>query len=148
MFYHVYGPVEGRRHDWTMYCHSGLDAQLEEVLMVNGEQFCVYGDSGYKQRHNLELPLQGATLTADQAEFNQAMYAARLTAEGMLKEVKTYWTMVDFPRKMRFLQISVVTLYMCGMLPCNIRNFFYRNQKSQYFNSDPPTLDEFLTSRD
>lgn len=144
MFAHVYGPVEGRRHDWTLYARSELDGNLEVVLVVGGRQFCIYGDSGYNRRDYLEIPFQGSNLSPDQAAFNKAMSAARITVEWMFKEVKTFWTMVDFPRKMRVLQIPVGTLYKAAILLCNIRNCFYRNQTSLYFGCKPPTLEEYL----
>ena len=28
LIYHASGPLEGRRHDWTMYVPSGIDEQL------------------------------------------------------------------------------------------------------------------------
>jgi len=44
---HVYGPLEGRRHDWTLYMRSGLDESLGDLLLVDGKQYVIYGDSGY-----------------------------------------------------------------------------------------------------
>jgi nuclease HARBI1 len=43
---HAAGPLEGRRHDWTLYLRSGLDAELENRLHIEGTQYCIYGDSG------------------------------------------------------------------------------------------------------
>ena len=43
---HAVGPLEGRLHEWTLYVRSGVDEQLEEILLVEGRQFYVYGDSG------------------------------------------------------------------------------------------------------
>ena len=34
MILHAYGPIEGRRHDWTLYVISGLDEQLPALLNV------------------------------------------------------------------------------------------------------------------
>jgi len=53
MFYHVYVPAEGRRHDWTLYFRSGLDAQLDEVMHVGEVQYCIFGDSGCNVREYL-----------------------------------------------------------------------------------------------
>lgn len=148
MFYHMFGPVEGRRHDWTLYARSELDEQLEDVMVVDDVQYCIYGDSGYNERAFLEIPFQGSSLTENQAAFNKAMSAARITVEWMFKEVKTYWTMVDFPRKMRVLQAPVGSLYVAAVLLSNIRNCFYRNETSIYFNCKPPTLEEYLNWRE
>lgn len=34
----MFGPLEGRRHDMTMYYRSGLDELLPEALVVDGTQ--------------------------------------------------------------------------------------------------------------
>jgi len=47
--------------------------------------------------------------------------------EWMFKEVKTYWTRVDFSRKMQVLQIPVGLLYLAAMLLSNVHNCFYKN---------------------
>ena len=148
IFYNVYGPVEGRRHDWTLFVRSDLDTQLEEVMKVGDRQFCIFGDSGYNVREYFEIPFQGSHLNENQRAFNRAMSGARITVEWMFKELKKFWTAVDFPRKMRVLQLPVGTLYLAAILLCNVRNCFYRNQTSIYFRCNPPTLEAFLTWRE
>lgn len=39
MFYHVHGPIELRRRDWTTYVRSNLEAVLETVLDIYGDQY-------------------------------------------------------------------------------------------------------------
>ena len=141
---HAHGPLEGRRHDWTLYVRSGLEENLEEVMMVNGIQYCLYGDSGYSLRLFLEVPFQGSNLTHSQRALNVAMSRVRVTVEWAFKEVKLYWTTVDFKRKMRFAESPVGALYLAAMLLTNMRNCIYPNTISQYFRCLPPTLDEYL----
>jgi nuclease HARBI1 len=78
---HAHGPMEGRRHDWTLFLQSGLDNQLAEKLRIGGTQYCLYKDSGYSQREYLEIPYQGSALSAHQRAFNKQMPAARITVE-------------------------------------------------------------------
>lgn len=148
MFLHVYGPVEGRRHDWTLYTRSNLDAQLENALLVGSRRFCIYGDSGYNARDYMEVPLQGANLSDNQKAFNTAMSGSRVTVEWMFKEVKLYWGKMDFKRKLRIRESPVGALYLSAMLLTNIRNCLYPNQTAQYFKVAPPSLEEYLQSRD
>ncbi|TDL14164.1 hypothetical protein BD410DRAFT_700488, partial [Rickenella mellea] len=45
---HVYGPVEGRRHDETLYRQSGLSELLDKYSWgPDGESLAIFGDSGY-----------------------------------------------------------------------------------------------------
>jgi hypothetical protein len=54
---HAAGPLEGRRHDWTLYMRSGLDEELEGGLCIADTQYCIHGDSGYNRRAWMEIPL-------------------------------------------------------------------------------------------
>ena len=60
----LFGPVEGRRHDSVLLADSGL---LEELLQYSfapdGTPLCVYGDSAYPLRVDLQGPFKGANLT-------------------------------------------------------------------------------------
>lgn len=38
LFFVLYGPVEGRRYDMTLYFDSGLDATLQDQLSIDGER--------------------------------------------------------------------------------------------------------------
>lgn len=145
---HVYGPIEGRRHDWTMYTRSGLDEHLPDLLGINGVQYCLFGDSGYNRRWFMEVPFQGSNISPNQIAFNKAMSAARITVEWIFKEVKLYFTAVDFKRKMKVFESPVGSLYLAAMLLSNMRNCVYRNQISKYFKCLPPTLEEYLIHKD
>lgn len=48
LIFHVFGPIEGRHHDWTLHRRSGLDEMPSQSLVVDGRQYAIYGDSGYK----------------------------------------------------------------------------------------------------
>ena len=83
MLLHVYGPLEGRKHDWTLYARSGLEEKLPNCMQLEeGTRFCIYGDSGYIRRWYLDTPFQGASLSPDQSSFNEAISAVRVTVVG------------------------------------------------------------------
>lgn len=90
LFLHLYGPIEGRRHDWTLYTRRESDRILEMVMRVGNFQYLVYGDSPYKNRVFLNRPFAGSNLTVAQTAFNQTMASARVIVEWLYKEVKLY----------------------------------------------------------
>ena len=140
MIAHLYGPLEGRRHYWTLYVRSGLDEMLPDVLEANGIRYCIYGDSGYNSRWFMEVPFQEARLTAAQKAFNTAMSAVRITVEWICKELKMHFAAtVDFKRKMKIFESPVGILYSSAMLLSNFRDCFYPNQISRYFDVSPPS---------
>eukprot|EP00171_Calliarthron_tuberculosum_P005862 IDg5862t1 len=95
---HAYGLMEGRCHDWTLYVRSGVEDKLE-----------------------------GSNLSAGQRAFNIAISKVRVTEEWIFKEVKLYWMLVDFKRKMRIGESSSGSLYIAAMLLTNMRNCLYPN---------------------
>lgn len=141
MFTHVYGPLEGRRDDWTLYMGSQVDTQLERVLLVDYHKYCINGDSGYNRRPYLYIPFQGAELSEEQRVFNKAMSGSRNAVEWIFKELKQYWTVLGFKRKLRIGESPVAALYFSGMLLRNVRNCIYPNTVSEYFGCSPPSLE-------
>ena len=64
---HLYGPVEGRRHDSSMLASSGLLQELQRFSNspITGTPMCLYGDPTYPLRAHLQGPFRGAALTQD-----------------------------------------------------------------------------------
>ena len=57
---HLYGPIEGKRHDSVMLHESNLFAQLERLGNANnGDPFCIYGGPAYPLRPQLICPYRG-----------------------------------------------------------------------------------------
>ena len=99
---HVFGPMEGRRHDWTLFARRELDEQLSFILVVEGKQYYLYADNGYSERIYLQVRFQGDNLPDAQRAHDTAISLARVTVEWIFKEINLYWTTVDFiKRKMR-----------------------------------------------
>ena len=68
---HMYGPMEGCRHDSGMLRQSGLLHDLDALPPPpNGGVYCVYGDPAYPLRPQLLAPYKGNNLTAEQQAFN------------------------------------------------------------------------------
>ena len=137
-------PIEGRRHDWTLYVRSDLDAIIPTVLEIDGKRFCLFGDSGYNRRWYMEVPFQGSELSAAQRAFDRAMSSACISAEWIFKEVKMQFTVMEFKRKMKLVESPIGLMFLCCMFLSNCRNFIYPNQISHYFNCRPPTLENYL----
>lgn len=145
---HASGPLEGCRHDWALYVNSGIDEQFGDMMFLDGVQYFIHGDSGYNERAFLDIPFSGAHLTPVQKAANKETATVRVTVEWMYKEVKLYWTTVDFKRKMRIGEAPVGLLYVSAMLLTNFRNCLYPNTVSQYFNCTPPSLGDYLSHKD
>lgn len=142
-----YGPIEGRKHDWTFYSRRNLKEQLPEYLTVDSTQYCIYGDRVYARIWFLEMPFQGRNLTAEPLACNKAISSARITVEWVFKDVKLFFSSVDRKRNLRLNQSCVGLLYLSALLLYNIRNFIYPSLILKYFESRPPYLEEYQSHK-
>ena len=145
LFFHA-GPIEGRRHDWTLYIRSGVDDALPHVIEINSTLYCSYGDSGYNHRRYLEVPFQGSNLNAYQKVFKTGMAVGRVTVQWMFKELQQQFSCVVFKCNMKLLEAPIGLLYLGCMFLSNCRNCIYLNQTSAYFQCQPPSLEEYFAS--
>ena len=64
---HLFGSLEGRRHDAFMLRGSGLLDRLDQKMVkANGEPYVIYGDPAYPVRRHIIVPFRGARLTPDE----------------------------------------------------------------------------------
>ena len=54
---HMFGPIEGRRHDAFMLNASGLTPKLARPVTPNGDAYVIYGDPAYGMAGNIIPPL-------------------------------------------------------------------------------------------
>jgi len=143
LFFYLYGPVEGRRHDMTLYHESCLDAALASTMTVAVEQFYVYGDAAFMLRPWLQTAFEGL-VTPHQAAHNISMNVPRTAVEWGFKDVKQMCSLLDFPRRMKLRETPVGLLYRAGALFWNLRCCAYGGATSTFFNCPPPTLSQYL----
>ena len=84
---HLFGPVEGRRHDAFMLSVSGLPNKLRALNQPNGQSYVLYGDPAYGLSRNILSPYRGQQLTQAEHDFNWAMSAVRVSVEWTFGEV-------------------------------------------------------------
>lgn len=144
LMFHVAGPVEGRRHDMTLFRQSGVAGVLQEALIIEGRQFFICGDPAYVLRPYLQVCFPRGSLTAAQLAFNQGMAMVRISVEWAFKDVKKYFTHVDFSRKNVLGKVPVAKWFIVSAILWNFRACFYGAQTSRYFDCAPPAFEEYV----
>ena len=83
LFAHLHGPVEGRRHDTTLFVESSLFPLLQVQMRGPAGQppYAVYSDAAYPLDPFLQKGFQGAALTVQQARYNGNFSIARMCVE-------------------------------------------------------------------
>ena len=94
---HLFGPLEGWRHDAFMLRESGLLQELERKMnKANGDPYVIYGDPAYPVRSHILAPFRNAQLTPAEQNFNEAMSAVRTSVEWGYGKIVKYFAFVDF----------------------------------------------------
>ena len=143
---HLYGPVEGRRHDAGVLLESNLLPMLQQYARKpNGDPCSLYGDPAYPMSIFILKGYQGAALTVEQQEFNSAMSSVRQAVEWGFGDVLSHFAFVDFKKQQKIMLQPVAAYYKVSCLFTNCRAICRGgNKTSKFFNMKPPTLAEYL----
>jgi hypothetical protein len=143
---HLYGPVEGRRHDETVFQQSGVSDILDKHFWApDGRALFIYGDPAYNVAAHVLAPYKGTAVTAEESMFNSAMSRCREPVEWCFKEVTQQFPFIDFARNQKVLLSPCGLYYLISMLIGNAHTILHRPQIPQYFHCQPPTLAEYFT---
>ena len=141
----LYGPMEGRRHDAALLEESTLLQRTEQHQKF--QNHALYGDPAYPLRPNLFVPFRGAVLTEEQQQFNRSMSHVREVVEWGFGDIVQLFAFLDFKKNMKLFLQPVGKMYIVGALLVNCHTCLYGNKTSQYFNLDPPALEEYLNGQ-
>lgn len=143
---HLYGPVEGCRHDAGVLQESRLLHQLQQHLVLpGGEIHSLYGDPAYPLTPLIMKGYQGAHLTPQQQVYNTSMSQVRMAVEWSFGDVTTYWAYIDCKKENKLLLQPIGLYYRVAVLMTNCRVILSDgNKTSKYFKIKPPTLEEYF----
>ncbi|CAH3188639.1 unnamed protein product, partial [Porites evermanni] len=143
---HLYGPLEGKRHDAFMLGVSGLLPQLERITKPDGEPYVVYGDPAYGISRHIIAPFRGAHLTPLQQQFNSDMSKVRASVEWGFGKISQYFAYLDFHKNLKVLLQPVGKYYAVGALLANCHTCLYGSVTSSFFELEPPSLEVYLSN--
>lgn len=147
MICHMFGPLEGRRHDAFMLRESRLLEALEQKMnKANGDPYVIYGDPAYPVRRHILAPFRGAQLTPAEQSFNEAMSAVRTSVEWGYGKIIKYFAFLDFSKNLKVLLQPVGKLYIVAALLANCHTCLFGSQTGQFFDLEPPELETYLNN--
>ncbi|KAF7302063.1 DDE Tnp4 domain-containing protein [Mycena indigotica] len=151
---YLYGPIEGRRNDNTLLQQSDLLNKCYQHAIKPGtdqntprEQryFQLFGDPAYGISPVLLSPYAHAgQRTQAEDEWNAEMAAVRIEVEHGFGDVTRHWPFLNAWWKHRVYSSPVGRYYRIGVLLTNALNCLRPNQTAQYFNCEPPVLEEYF----
>ncbi|KAF0731276.1 hypothetical protein Ae201684P_011837 [Aphanomyces euteiches] len=142
---HVFGPVDGRRHDIFMLNESGLKDVLEANAVFHKK--IVYGDPAYGCTNVFCCPFKGCRIDIPKKELNKAMSSVRVSVEWAYGQITRNFAYLDFKREQRAAITPIATLYKMGVLFTNCVTIANgSNTNSNYCRCAPPTFQEYFQS--
>ena len=138
--------VEGKKHDSGMLAQSGLLYNLEQYAYnTAGDAMCIYGDPAYPLRVHLQGPYRNAVMTKDMQAYNTLMSGVRVPVEWLFGDIINSHKFVDFKKNLKIGLSSVGKVYVICALFRNGLTCLYGNNTVDFFNLDPPTLQEYFS---
>ncbi|XP_071946235.1 uncharacterized protein [Antedon mediterranea] len=142
---HLYGPVEGRRHDAFLLRESGLLTELEARSHdPQGNVLCVYGDPAYPLRPQLQAPFPTVRITPEQVAFNAAMSKVRISVEWLFVDIVNIFKFTDYKKSQKVQLSACGKMYIVSGILTNAHTCVYKNNTSAYFELEPPSLEEYF----
>ncbi|KAJ8911974.1 hypothetical protein NQ315_003252 [Exocentrus adspersus] len=133
------GAYTGRRHDAGIFRDSGLYRELEQKAIVNqDEKYALYGDQAYGLMELLLTPYPGRPddLLPHQREFNGSMKLLRVSVEWGFQKIKKPEIIIRIQ--------DLDSMYKVAVLLTNCHTCLCGSQTATYFNTVPPTLEEYF----
>ena len=93
---------------------------------------------------HLQAPYRGAVMTQQMQEFNTSMSAVRTSVEWLFGDILNYFKFVDFKKNLKIGLSAVGKMYIVCAVLRNALTCLYKNQTSDHFNFEPPTLQEYF----
>ena len=105
---------------------------------------CVYGDPAYPLRIHLQTPYRQGRLTQQMEDYNKAMSAVRVSVEWLFGDIINSFKFLDYKKNLKIGLSSVGKMYIACALLRNAVTCLYGNQTSEFFDLEPPTLEEYF----
>ena len=133
---------EGRKHDAGMLANSGI---LNDVgnfaFSPAGQPMCFYGDPAYSLWIHLQAPYSQGRLTQQMEDYNKRV---RVSVEWFFGDIINSFKFLDYKKNLKIGLSSVGKMYIACALLRNAVTCLYGNQTSEFFDLEPPTLEEYF----
>ena len=77
--------------------------------------------------------------------YNKSMSSVRVSVEWIFGDIVNYFKFMDFKKKLKIGLSQVGKMYIVAAFLRNALTCLYGNETSQFFELDPPTLQEYFS---
>lgn len=138
------GGYPGRRHDAGIFRETNLYNELQNIAVYDDGHFVLYGDQAYPLMDLLMCPYAGQNLEVQQQAFNNSMATLRTSVEWGFQKIISEFAFLDYKKNQKLLLQDLENMYKVGVLLTNCHTCLYQSQTSMFFETIPPTIEEYL----
>ncbi|KIJ33508.1 hypothetical protein M422DRAFT_264439 [Sphaerobolus stellatus SS14] len=146
----LFGPIEGQRHDMTLWKESGVAENLAMHAFITDDAgvqcpYQVYGDAAYGLSPHVLIPFSGSEArTPYERAWNGIMGKNHVSVENAFAIVLMLWPFLRTWWKMKIYGSPIGQYYRVGVLLTNAVNCISPNQIAQRFDCQPPSIEEYF----
>ena len=104
----------------------------------------LYGDPAYPLRVHLNVPYSGVGITPQMEDFNNSMSRVHTSVEWLFGDIINSFKFVDFKKSQKISLSAVGKMYIVCAILSNSMTCLYGNYTSEFFDIDPPTLQDYF----
>ena len=136
---------QGREDDSGMLADSRLlNVMGNLAFSPAGQPMCAYGDPAYPLRIYLQAPYRQGRVTQQMEDYSKAMSEVRVSVEWLFGDIINSFKFLDYKKNLKIGLSSVGKMYIVCALLRNAITCLYGNQTSEFFDLEPPTLEEYF----
>lgn len=146
MIAHCFRCQDGRRGDAFILRASRLLEFLLNLPLIRELAAVVFADSAYVNNTVMISMFRGRALPAWALAFNKVMSRPRTSVEWGYNQVCRNFAYVDWTKQLKIELMPVEAIWHIGVFLTNCLTCHNGgNQISDFFQCDPPTLEEYLS---
>ena len=150
LFAMVVGPFAGTVNDTTAYQQAQIESKMRHLFRdVNlgravGDQVIAAADSAFPLSDVLLVRRDGAVLTPAEQHFNRRFSHVRIAIDWSFGKLINHFANTNWYMKLAAGQSPIGSLPLVILFLTNCHTCFYGSETGQYFNCNPPTIEEYL----
>ena len=90
------------------------------------------------------MPYRGVGITPQMEAFNNSMSSVRTSVEWLFGDIVNYFKFIDFKKTQKIPLSAVGKMYIVCAILRNAMTCLYGNFTSDFFDIDPPTLQDYF----
>lgn len=145
---HVWGPIEGRRHDETLRFWSSVLVDIDACFGVGDTIYQLLADTAYTGGPYITKGFKATgqrPLSSGEKKYNRSLSKARIAVEWSFADLANrFCRYLRMSRKLKLGETRLYIVVRVGVILSNCITCLRPGLTATYFNCEPPEIEEYL----